>query len=57
MSFPLAKGDGGKGFVLDSEKEIERVFGKARQAAQAGHPVLINAFIGKTGFRKGSISM
>jgi len=53
----VAEGYGGKGLVLDSEEEIDRVFGKARQAAQAGHPVLINALIGKTDFRKGSISM
>ena len=53
----VAEGYGGKGFLLDSEEKIEGVFGEARQAAQAGHPVLINALIGKTDFRKGSISM
>ena len=53
----VAEGYGGKGFVLDKEEDIERVFGEARQAAKAGHPVLINALIGKTDFRKGSISM
>ncbi len=53
----VAEGYGGKGFVLDSEEDIERIFGEARQAAHAGHPVLINALIGKTDFRKGSISM
>ena len=53
----VAEGYGGKGFVLDREEDIDRVFEEARQAAQAGHPVLINALIGKTDFRKGSISM
>ena len=53
----VAEGYGGKGLVLDSEEEIERVFSEARRAAQAGNPVLINALIGKTDFRKGSISM
>jgi thiamine pyrophosphate-dependent acetolactate synthase large subunit-like protein len=53
----VAEGYGGKGFILDSEEDIERVFDEARQAAQTGHPVLINAHIGKTDFRKGSISM
>jgi thiamine pyrophosphate-dependent acetolactate synthase large subunit-like protein len=53
----VAEGYGGKGFVLDREDDIDRVFGEARQAANAGHPVLINALIGKTDFRKGSISM
>ncbi|MGD8211972.1 MAG: thiamine pyrophosphate-dependent enzyme, partial [Desulfobacterales bacterium] len=53
----VAQGYGGKGFLLESEEEIEHVLGEARQASQAGHPVLINALIGKTDFRKGSISM
>ena len=53
----VAEGYGAKGFVLDSEEEIDRVFGEARHAAQTGHPVLINALIGKTDFRKGAISM
>jgi acetolactate synthase-1/2/3 large subunit len=53
----VTEGYGGKGFLLDSEENIDRVFEEARLAAQAGHPVLINALIGKTDFRKGSISM
>ena len=53
----VAEGYGGKGFVLDKEEDIERVFGEARKASRGGHPVLINALIGKTDFRKGSISM
>jgi acetolactate synthase-1/2/3 large subunit len=53
----VAEGYGGKGFVLDKEEDIDRVFGEARQAARSGQPVLINALIGKTGFREGSISM
>jgi acetolactate synthase-1/2/3 large subunit len=53
----VAEGYGGKGFVLDKKEDIDRVFIEARQAAKAGHPVLINALIGKTDFRKGSMSM
>jgi acetolactate synthase-1/2/3 large subunit len=53
----VAEGYGGKGFVVDKKEDIDRVFIEARQAANAGHPVLINALIGKTDFRKGSISM
>jgi thiamine pyrophosphate-dependent acetolactate synthase large subunit-like protein len=53
----VAEGYGGKGFVLDKEEDIERVFGEARKAARGGRPVLINALIGKTDFRRGSISM
>jgi acetolactate synthase-1/2/3 large subunit len=53
----VAEGYGGKGFVVDKKEDIDQVFIEARQAAKAGHPVLINALIGKTDFRKGSISM
>jgi len=53
----VAEGYGGKGFFLDKEEDIGQVFEAARQAAGDGHPVLINALIGKTDFRKGSISM
>ncbi len=53
----VAEGYGGKGFVLDKEEDIDRIFQEAKQAAGDGQPVLINAVIGKTDFRKGSISM
>jgi len=53
----VAEGYGGKGFVLDKEEDIDRIFQEAKQAAGNGQPVLINAVIGKTDFRKGSISM
>jgi acetolactate synthase-like protein len=53
----VAEGFGGKGFLLDQKQDIDRVFKEAKKAAKDGHPVLINALIGKTDFRKGSISM
>jgi acetolactate synthase-1/2/3 large subunit len=53
----VAEGFGGKGFLLDKPEDIDEVFGKAKEAARSGTPVLINALIGKTEFRKGSISM
>ena len=53
----VTQGFGGEGFVLDDESEMDRTLQRARQAAGAGKPVLINALIGKTEFRKGSISM
>jgi acetolactate synthase-1/2/3 large subunit len=53
----VAEAYGGKGFMLDKQEDIDHVFEHARQAARAGQPVLINALIGKTEFRKGSISM
>ena len=36
---------------------IEEVLMTAKREAAAGKPVLINALIGKTDFRKGSLSM
>jgi acetolactate synthase-1/2/3 large subunit len=53
----VAEAFGGKGFLLDKAEDIGRVFKDAKQAARDGHPVLINALIGKTDFRKGSISV
>jgi acetolactate synthase-1/2/3 large subunit len=53
----VAEGFGGKGFCLDSPKDIDAVFEQAKDTARSGTPVLINARIGKTDFRKGAISM
>ncbi|OLS16829.1 MAG: Acetolactate synthase large subunit IlvG [Candidatus Heimdallarchaeota archaeon LC_2] len=50
-------GFGGKGFLLDNEENIVDVLKKAKRSSSKGNPVLINALIGKTDFRKGSISM
>ncbi len=53
----VAEGYGGKGLFLDSKKKIEETLHNAKKIAKCGSPVLINALIGKTDFRKGSISM
>jgi acetolactate synthase-1/2/3 large subunit len=53
----VAEAFGGKGFLLDKAEDINRVFNEAKQAARDGYPVIVNALIGKTEFRKGSISM
>ena len=58
----VAEGYGGKGFVLDSEItpkdcDIDNVFKEAKGLAKKGTPVLINALIGKSDFREGSISV
>ncbi|HOO71711.1 MAG TPA: thiamine pyrophosphate-binding protein [Spirochaetota bacterium] len=53
----VARAYGAEGFLLDREEDIERVFTQARQAARKGKPVVINALIGTTDFRKGSVSM
>jgi acetolactate synthase-1/2/3 large subunit len=53
----VAEGYGGKGFLIDRPESIVGVLGQAQAAAAAGSPVLINVLLGKTDFRKGSISM
>lgn len=53
----VASGFGAKGFKLEDENEIDNIIKKAKAAAKKGNPVLINALIGKTDFRKGSLSV
>lgn len=53
----VAEGYGGKGLVLDRPEDAAGVLAEAKRLAADGHPVLVNALIGKTEFRKGSISM
>lgn len=53
----VAKGYGAEGIKIDSLKGIQSVLQRAKQISLNGSPVLINALIGKTDFRKGSISI
>ena len=53
----VAEGYGARGFKLERPEDIPAVLTAAREQAAAGNPVLINAIIGSTDFRKGSISM
>jgi acetolactate synthase-1/2/3 large subunit len=48
---------GAKGFLLDAPERIEAVLNEAKSVAAAGQPVLINALLGPSSFREGSISM
>lgn len=48
---------GAKGFLLESTTDIEVVLKQAKQIAASGQPVLINALLGASTFREGSISM
>ena len=48
---------GGKGILVTDMEQIAPALRKAKQFAEQGHPVLINVHLGKTDFRKGSISM
>jgi acetolactate synthase-1/2/3 large subunit len=53
----VAEGYGGKGSLLTSADDIATTLREAKRLAAAGHPVLINAHIGQTDFRKGSLSI
>lgn len=53
----VAEGFGGKGFVVSSPEELPSVLAAAKAEARAGHAVLVNIHLGKSEFRKGSISM
>ena len=53
----VAEGYGGKGFKVDRPEDVPAVLAEAKEIARDGTPVLINALLGKTDFRKGSISM
>jgi acetolactate synthase-1/2/3 large subunit len=53
----VAEGYGGVGLLLERPEDAEGILRTAQREAAAGRPVLVNALIGRTDFRKGSISM
>jgi acetolactate synthase-1/2/3 large subunit len=53
----VAEGLGGRGFEVREVDQVAGVLQQAKQAARDGQPVLVNAHIGKTDFRKGSVSV
>ena len=48
---------GGVGYFIDNENQIDDVLAQAIKSTKSGKPTVINVRIGKTDFRKGSISM
>jgi thiamine pyrophosphate-dependent acetolactate synthase large subunit-like protein len=52
-----AEGLGAAGFHVADLSELPGVLHRAREAARGGRPVLVNARIGRTDFRKGSLSI
>ncbi len=48
---------GAEGILVRKTAEVPEALERARQAARAGKPVLINVWLDKTDFRAGSISM
>ncbi len=53
----VAEGLGGRGFNVTELSQLPEVLREAQALARQGVPVLVNCHIGKTDFRKGSISM
>jgi acetolactate synthase-1/2/3 large subunit len=53
----VAEGYGGRGLLLTRNEDIRPVLEEALAIARSGTPVLVNAHLAKTEFRKGSISM
>ncbi len=53
----VAEGYGGKGLKVERPEDVPQVLAEAKEIARGGTPVLVNALLGKTDFRKGSISM
>ncbi|HEX3557055.1 MAG TPA: thiamine pyrophosphate-binding protein [Thermoanaerobaculia bacterium] len=53
----VAEGYGGRGLLLTRRDDVAGVLRQAVTLARQGFPVLVNAHLDKTEFRKGSISM
>ncbi len=53
----VAEGFGAAGLLLDTPDRIADTLAQAQALASSGQPVLVNAMLGQTDFRKGSISM
>jgi acetolactate synthase-like protein len=52
-----AEGLGAAGLRVDDPSCLDATFGRAKGLAREGRPVYVNAILGQTEFRKGSISM
>ena len=52
-----AEGLGACGLLLKDPGEIDATLREAKRVARSGRPVLVNAWVGRTLFRKGSVSM
>jgi acetolactate synthase-1/2/3 large subunit len=53
----VAAAFGGEGILVRSDGEIAEGLARARAAARAGRPALVNVWLDRTDFRDGSISM
>jgi thiamine pyrophosphate-dependent acetolactate synthase large subunit-like protein len=53
----VAAGFGAVGILVKSNAEVPEALQRAKAAAKAGRPVLINAWLDRSAFREGSLSM
>ncbi len=53
----VAAGFGAEGILLTKSADVPEALARARATAKAGKPVLVNAWLDRTDFREGSISM
>ena len=53
----VAEGCGGKGILAKDPVTVESAVTKAIELSREGHPVCLNALVGRSDFRKGSISI
>jgi acetolactate synthase-1/2/3 large subunit len=53
----VAEALGGRGLLVDDAERAAGVLREAKEIAAAGTPVVVNAHIGRTAFREGSISL
>lgn len=53
----VAEGYGGKGLLLNRPEDVPAVLAEALAISRAGTPVLVNVWIDRSEFRKGSLSM
>ena len=53
----VAAGFGAEGILVKSNAEVPEALARAKAAAKAGRPVLVNVWLDRTAFREGSLSM
>jgi acetolactate synthase-1/2/3 large subunit len=53
----VAEGFGAAGLVVKRDDEVPAALAEAQAIAHGGRPVLVNAWLAKTAFREGSLSM
>jgi acetolactate synthase-1/2/3 large subunit len=53
----VAEGYGAVGILVRRSDEVRPALERAQREARAGRPVLVNVWLDRTGFRKGSISL